>query len=338
MNPGDTSYIKTTPPKQVKRGRGRPRKSQSIKNDIIKTTSKKNTKSIQREDYEDEIILHLPISLKDISNPNKNSQDVFDDNSEPDEFNVNGENSNPDTNIFTINEIHSDSSSNSSNYEVNNVYVYDLKQKIKEQEKSIKKLTKELDEYKSLITEDNKNGTNDRKVHKMNINLFDVHSKKQIVVEKTKIACWWCTYNFDNPPCFLPDNYVDDKFYVFGCFCTFNCAAAYNLNLDDASIWNRYSLLKQLYNLENIIPTPDKRVFTKFGGPKIYEDFKKNSHKCDRAFRLIMPPMASIVPLVEESVIDSTRVSITMNDLKRNAKLKRTKPLPNVKDNLFKCT
>jgi len=48
-----------------------------------------------------------------------------------------------------------------------------------------------------------------------------------------------------------------------------------------------------------------------------------------------MPPMASIIPLVEETNIDSTRVSITMNDIKRNTKLKRTKPLPGVKENIF---
>jgi hypothetical protein len=49
-----------------------------------------------------------------------------------------------------------------------------------------------------------------------------------------------------------------------------------------------------------------------------------------------MLPMASIIPLVEETIIDNTRVSITMNELNKNAKLKRTKPLPGVnKENMF---
>ena len=34
---------------------------------------------------------------------------------------------------------------------------------------------------------------------------------------------------------------------VFGCFCSYNCAAAYNLNMNDYNIWNRYSLLKKMY-------------------------------------------------------------------------------------------
>ena len=49
-----------------------------------------------------------------------------------------------------------------------------------------------------------------------------------------------------------------------------------------------------------------------------------------------MPPMASIIPLVEEITNDSTRVAVTISDIKKNTKLKRTKPLPNVKENIFK--
>ena len=183
----------------------------------------------------------------------------------------------------------------------------------------------------------------------MNITLLDSISEKPVVVEKTNIACWWCTYNFDCPPCFLPDNYLNDKFYVFGCFCSFNCAAAYNLHLDDPSVWNRYSLLKKLYNIVKkgdnkdnkdnidieIVNAPPREVFEKFGGPLTYENYVKTCNKTSKEYRFIMPPMTSIVPLIEEGQFDKTKVDITLADINRKTSIKRNKPLPNVKNTLF---
>ncbi len=311
--------------KPIKRGRGRPRKNQIL---VVpnKTISAKKETSSQKDGYQDEIILHLPISLKDIKDvPNSNKE------------------STPETtqnhNIFTINDIHSDSSSNS-NYEGNDAYVFDLKEKIKEQEKSIKQLTKELDEYKSMVSDSLVSGTNNKKVTKMNINLIDNKTGNPVIVEKTNIACWWCTYNFDNPPVFLPENYVNNTFYVFGCFCTFNCACAYNLNLNDSSVWNRYSLLKKLYSIIykdewNISIAPPREVFEKFGGVLKYDEYRKNCNKYNKDYRFIMPPMTSIVPLIEEGHMDHSKISLSLADINKRTNIKRTKPLPSTKNTLF---
>lgn len=342
MNPRDKiNNLLTSSNQPSKRGRGRPRKSQSVKIEQKPVTVKKQEKIVLKDggNNDDEIILHLPISLKDISKDNNNSNNVFED---PKKGIIIPKQQ--DTNIFTINDIQSDSSGNSSNCEVNDVYVYDLKQKIKEQEKSIKQLTKELEECKSLVSENVIDGTNNRKVSKMNINLIDTTSGKQIIVDKTDIACWWCSYNFDSPPCFLPDNYINNTFHVFGCFCTFNCAAAYNLNINDASVWNRYSLLKKLYSImckkdddtDTVISTaPPREVFDKFGGTLKYADYRKTCTKNIKEYRFIMPPMTSIVPLIEEGQSDKTKVSISLADINKKTSLRRTKPLPNTKNTLF---
>lgn len=332
--------------KPIKRGRGRPRKNQ------IQTNNKSNKSNIgtgtgtgtgtdggivltttNQKEVDDEIILHLPLSLKDIkkdislkkSNDQENIQD---------------------TNIFTINDIHSDSNGSC---EINDAYIYDLKEKIKEQEKSIKNLLKELDEYKSLVSGNEDygendlnqvNGTNNKKVTKMDIKLIDCKTGNPVIVEKTDIACWWCSYNFDNPPCFLPENYVNNTFYVFGCFCTFNCAITYNLNINDSSVWNRYSLLKKLYSLIyktecNISLAPPREVFDKFGGILKYENYRKTCNKNMKEYRFIMPPMTSIIPLIEEGCTDNTKVNISLADINRRTSLRRTKPLPNTKNALF---
>ena len=56
---------------------------------------------------------------------------------------------------------------------------------------------------------------------------------------KTDICCWWCCHKCD-VPLSLPEKLYDDTFHVFGCFCSFNCAAAYNVNLNDYKIWEDY--------------------------------------------------------------------------------------------------
>lgn len=318
---------------QQKRGRGRPRKNQMM-NDADKIKKNKITpqKQISKNipiNEEEEIILHIPnFSMKDMNTIKSVAS-------------TNDESSNTqNTNIFTINDINSDSDTGSSNYEINDIVVNDLKQKVKDLEKVIRTLEKEIVEYKALISDSYSIGINNRKVSKMNINFINVHDGKPVVVEKTDVACWWCSYNFDSMPCFIPEKIYDKKYHVFGCFCCFNCAAAYNLKMDDSYVWNRYGLLKKLYNEiyginDDIQIAPPKEVFEKFGGPLSYEEFRKNCKKCNKEYRFIMPPMTSIVPLIEEGQIDKTKVNISLADLNKKMSIKRSKPLPNVRNTLF---
>lgn len=343
-----------------KRGRGRPRKNQ-IMNDGDKSKKNKNINEIKKfvkelddKNSEDEIILHLPIFMKDVEmnqnknqNNNNNSDDIFCKLSK-NSNNSNNESNNvdDDKNIFTINDINDldvsyDMNSNSS-VEVDPIYLIELKQTIKSQEKHIKFLEKEIEEYKNILSETTNNSLNERHATKMkgDFIMIDDNTGNTIITEKTDIACWWCTYNFDSMPCFIPDKFQNDKYHVFGCFCSYNCAAAYNLKMDDSCVWNRYSLLKKMYNQifqnsDEIGLAPPREVFEKFGGPLKHEDFVKNSKKCNKEYRFIMPPMAPIVPIIEEGRSDN-QSNVKLSDLNRkNIILKRTKPLPNSKNTLL---
>lgn len=250
----------------------------------------------------------------------------------------------PNANIFTINDMNSESNSDSSNYEVNDIVVHDLKEKIKEQDRYILQLEKEIDEYKNMLSEDINHGLLNRKVHKMDVNFIDSVSGKTIVVENTTIACWWCGYNFDTQPCFIPEKFYNETYHVFGCFCSYNCAASYNLKMDDSFMWDRYSLLKKLYNtiyqtknnnIQEIPLAPPREAFNRLGGPVSHEIFKKNCNKCTKEYRFIMPPMTSIVPLIEEGNIEHTKVNISLADLNKKSNLRRQKPLPNSRTTLF---
>jgi len=132
----------------------------------------------------------------------------------------------------------------------------------------------------------------------------DIKTKngKSIVNNPTRIVCWWCTYEFDSDPIFLPESYIDDKFYVLGCFCSFNCALSYNLNLNDYKIWERISLLNKMYYMtfgkyDIIKPAPSREILEKFGGSISIEEFRKSLLK---EYRLVFPPMIPIIPFIEE--------------------------------------
>ena len=212
---------------------------------------------------------------------------------------------------------------------------------IKQQEEKIKNLENEVKEYKSLLDEKINTGFIEKRVSKMNINFIDNKSGEQKILDCVDICCWWCTYEFDTLPCFIPEKYDDGKYYVFGCFCSFNCAASYNINTNDYKIWERYSLLKKLYNKihntnEDISLAPDRETLKKFGGPLTIDEFRKNNNICEKEYRFIMPPMVSIIPLIEETFKDNVKFrkikSFWSDD---NLVLKRNKPLPNTKSNLI---
>lgn len=327
--------------------RGRPRKTLPFEK------NKLNLNSVTKE-VEEEIVLHLPITKLDIQ---KYLNDVSDtdyventENIDTNIFSKNKDNKHQDTdvtdveaNIFTITDITcGNSSSDDSNYF--NEKMDGLVNRLKEQELLINSLKSQLDDsHKKLKLRDD-SGVIEKRITKMNINFISVVDGKQILAEKTDIACWWCTYNFNTVPCFLPEKFVDDTYCVFGCFCSYNCAAAYNVfELDDYSVSNRYSLLKRLYNTvykcnDEISFLVEKRnIFQKFGGTLSYEKYRENCITNSKDYRFVMPPMKAIIPFIEEESKDFHVIKHKVNTASSDDELvlKRTKVLPNARNNVI---
>jgi hypothetical protein len=161
--------------------------------------------------------------------------------------------------------------------------------------------------------------------------------------ESTNTYCWWCCHPFEGVPCALPEYYKKDKFYVNGCFCSFNCTASYNFSKNDDDIWERYSLLnlmyKKLYNNKytKISLAPPREVLKIFGGYMSIEEFRENSLKNEKTFILIKPPLISIISKIEENISSSKSVKNNfplineniLNKTQNNLKLKRNKPVTN---------
>ncbi len=83
-------------------------------------------------------------------------------------------------------------------------------------------------------------------------------------VSDKRAACFWCTYEFDNPAVYIPRQYNGDCLEVYGCFCSPECALSYlkNEQIDDSTKWERYALLNNVYSKiydynKSIKPAPD---------------------------------------------------------------------------------
>lgn len=211
-----------------------------------------------------------------------------------------------------------------------------------------KKLKKEIELLKK------ENGIKDSKVFKTNLNYYNETFNKEINTKsKSDYACWWCCHKFSGLPIGVPNKLLNNKYNVFGNFCSFNCASAYIHELKDWNVSERLSLLHQMYfsiynveQYETIKSAPKKEILKMFGGTLTIEEFRQSTNNQFRDYRLIVPPMSSIIPLVEENNKEknkchySTNKNIPLNNLKISSKieklkLKRSKPLHSSKYSLI---
>jgi hypothetical protein len=315
------------------------------------------------------IILHLPIKIDDIKSEmsdttakckTKNNSDTDDDSDVYDDYVDDdiSDNENDEDNVDNNEDIFTtkDSSNNKSNDEnifINNNSDNIFGDNISDSDSDSDKC-KTCTKYENIIAnlkkridtlEKSRGYMKDRTVYRMNIKFSSIDNGKNIWSEQTDIHCWWCCHQFDTIPCLLPDKYYKNTYYGFGCFCSYNCALAYNIDLNDYKVWERCTLLKslvsQLYDTENheLLPAPPRQVLKIFGGKLNIEEFRENSKIMIKEFKYLMPPLVSIIPLIEEDYKDKKFIKsennvINHEDDKSHLKLKRTKPLAHNKNSL----
>jgi len=157
--------------------------------------------------------------------------------------------------------------------------------------------------------------------------------------------CWWCCHDFDWPSVRLPHSLLCGTYYVFGNFCSFNCALAYNNSCStDFEGPDREVLLYSLYAKvfpslyqSPIIPAPPRETLSAFGGFLSIEDFRKSSTHLQTHVRVLTPPLRSLSFCVEKEVTAGIKKSGGFLPLKVEAvkkaketlKLKREKPKKN---------
>ncbi|KAG2498120.1 hypothetical protein HYH03_003878 [Edaphochlamys debaryana] len=167
---------------------------------------------------------------------------------------------------------------------------------------------------------------------------FDEKCKNGEWPASTSVHCYWCCHRFTNVPVGIPLSYNEDlgKFMVYGCFCSCECAAAYNLDSKESSdkIMMRHGFL-------NMLARELGHPFLVRPAPSHIEEFQERCHT-SRLILVNFPPMMTVTQQVEEVnqrelrseyryiPIDNERV----NKYKEKIKLKRTKPLVNYRNTL----
>ena len=127
-----------------------------------------------------------------------------------------------------------------------------------------------------------------------------------------KSACFWCTYDFDNPACYIPKYEVDGNTAGYGSFCRPECAAAYLLkeNIDDSTKFERYQLLNRIYGKvynykKNIRPAPNPYyLLDKFYGNLTIQEYRKLL-KSEHMLLVIEKPLTRILPELHEDTDDN---------------------------------
>jgi hypothetical protein len=260
------------------------------------------------------VILHLKCSMKDLQvNVFENNINGYDfssckkellyeiitnnENNYDNSINLNLLNTSTEENI-TNEFYHNDSNDNDSSYTFNN-----KKNDLKELWKKLKNL-----EY--------------------SLHLNNISDKKS--------ACFWCTYEFDNPPIYIPKHYIKDSYHVYGCFCSPECATAFLMeeNIDSSTKFERYHLLNHIYSkiydyTKNIKPAPNPYyILEKFYGNLNIQEYR-SLLKNERLFLVVDKPLTRILPELHEDnddfIINNKVIPSNTYQIKRKLLNKQSK-------------
>jgi hypothetical protein len=125
---------------------------------------------------------------------------------------------------------------------------------------------------------------------------------KNVPINKN-CACFWCSYEYSTPLCYIPKHIINDVVYGYGSFCTPECAVAYLIkeNLDDTTRYERYYLLNYLYgNGKSIKPSPNPYyTLDKYYGNLSIEEYRALI-KSNHLFITVDKPMTRIFPEIHE--------------------------------------
>lgn len=171
------------------------------------------------------------------------------------------------------------------------------------------------------------------KLYTNKIDLVSVITNKKLTLKSTNIRCWWDGHQFDGVPFFLPDYCNNGTYYVRGCFCSPNCALAYNLyTMKDSHMYNRQSLIYRLYRLMYGIDMSDTlelstagpfELLQEYGGELTIDEFREKNKIGDKEYIKFIPPISPIGVYIQEKSTDQSK-NESGYVLERSAPPKRT--------------
>ena len=137
------------------------------------------------------------------------------------------------------------------------------------------------------------------------VQLADSKTIQPFKPEHNNYKCWWCDETFTNMPAYIVNFFRNDTYYVFGNFCSFNCALKYNIKmLKDYKCNTRHALT---YNLcikvtnddKHIKLAGDRELLKSKGGIYNIEEFRDGFSVITNEMQIRMPPIIPLVHIVD---------------------------------------
>lgn len=180
------------------------------------------------------------------------------------------------------------------------------------------------------VSNNNDDGDEQKKVwKKLNELAVNLHNNN---ISDKRSACFWCTYDFDNPPIYIPRYELNNTYQCYGCFCSPECAVSYlfNEHIDVSTRVERYSLLNHIYCKiydynKNIKPAPNPHyLLDKFYGNLTIQEYRKML-KNERLLLIVDKPLTRILPELHE---DNDDFLLNQQSIPSSTKftLRKTKP------------
>ncbi len=138
------------------------------------------------------------------------------------------------------------------------------------------------------------------------IQMVDTKTGQYYVPQKTDIKCWWCDEQFDNLPVFIVNYYRDNIYYVFGNFCSFNCALKFNVKmLKDYKCSTRHALTLSFRTKVTGLTDPikmagDRELLVSKGGTQTIDKFRKGFSMINQSMQISMPPIIPLMHVIKD--------------------------------------
>lgn len=168
---------------------------------------------------------------------------------------------------------------------------------------------------------------------KLKVLEYDLHVNN---ISDKNSACFWCTYEFDNPPVYIPKHFIKDSYHVYGCFCSPECGTAYLMqeNIDSSSKFERYHLMNHIYSKiydykKNIKPAPNPYyMLEKYYGNLSIQEYRSLLRN-ERLFLVVDKPLTRILPELHEDnddfIINNKIIPSNNYQIKKKLQKKQTK-------------
>tara|TARA_B110000971_G_scaffold22030_1_gene19970 strand:- start:34348 stop:35316 length:969 start_codon:yes stop_codon:yes gene_type:complete len=187
--------------------------------------------------------------------------------------------------------------------------------------------------YITTKTEDTSDYKNSKDANKLLCQKLNDLQKKLHTnnVDDKQSACFWCTYDFDSHPIYIPKHHIKNSYHVYGCFCSPECATAYLMkeNIDSSSKFERYHLLNYIYSKiydykTSVKPAPNPEyMLDKFYGTLTIQEYRALL-KNDRLFLVVDKPLTRIMPELHEDnddfIISNKSIASNSYQIKKNLK------------------